>query len=98
MKRAALGVLLISLVAGSRAFAGPFVPPALYNRDNGSHNDRGHDRPDYRNDDRGRHDNDHRSDRDNWNHRAEPRWDSRHDDHRWNDNRRWDNDHRWDHE
>jgi Ni/Co efflux regulator RcnB len=87
MKRAALGVLLISLVAGSTAFAGTFAPPASYNRDNGSHNDRGHEqqRPDHRGDDRGSHDN-RNSQSNNWNHR---------DDHRGDHNRPGDNDRRW---
>ncbi len=104
MKRAALGVLLISLVAGSTAMAGTVLPPALLN---GSHNERGHDRPDHRNDDRGgRHDNDHRNDRgnNNWNRggdnrRDDHRWEGRRDDHRWDNNRndhRRDNNQRWD--
>jgi Ni/Co efflux regulator RcnB len=95
MKRAALGVLLISLVAGSAAFAGTVLPPALHN---GSHNDRGREqhRPDNRNDNnRGRHDNDHRNDRgnNNWNRGNDHRGDGRRDDHRWDNNR---NDRRWD--
>jgi Ni/Co efflux regulator RcnB len=88
MKRAALGVLLISLVAGSTAFAGTFAPPAaLHNRDDGSRNDRGREqhRPDNRGDDRGSHDN-RNSQGNDW---------SRRDDHRWDNNRRWDNDRRW---
>jgi Ni/Co efflux regulator RcnB len=107
MKRAALGALLLSLVAGPTAFAGTVLPPALHN---GSHNDRGHNRPDHRNDNRGRHDNDHRNDRgNNWNRGNDHRWDGRRDnDHRWdgrrnndrhwNDNRRHDGhfeNHRW---
>lgn len=99
MKRAALGVLLISLVAGSTAFAGTVIPAALHNRDNNSHNDRGHEQ--HRQDNRR---NDYRND---WNRRDDHRWDGRRDDHRsdgrrddhhWNDGRRddrnWDN-HRW---
>jgi Ni/Co efflux regulator RcnB len=103
MKRAALGALLISLVAGSTAMAGTVLPPAIHN---GGHNDRGHEqhRPDNRSDDRGgRHDNARRNDRgSNWgnngnNRRDDHRWDGRRDDHRWDNNRsdrRWDNDRR----
>ena len=62
MKRAVLGALLISLVAGSTAMAGTVLPPALHG---GGQNDRGgHEqhRPDNRNDNwGGRHDNDHRN-------------------------------------
>ncbi len=57
MKRAALGALLISLVAGSTAMAGTVLPPALHG--DGSQNDRGREqhRPDHRNDNnRGSHD------------------------------------------
>jgi Ni/Co efflux regulator RcnB len=106
MKRAALGALLISLVAGSTAFAGTVLPPALHN---GGNDDRGREqhRPDYRNDNnRGSHDR--RDDRgDNWNRDNDHRWDGRRDDHRWDNNRndgrwddhrndrRWDNDRRW---
>lgn len=100
MKRAALGALLISLVAGSTAFAGTVLPPALHD---GGNNDRGREqhRPDYRNDNnRGRHDNnDHRNDRgNNWNRGNDHRWEGRRDDHRWDNNRNdrhWDNDRRW---
>lgn len=89
MKRAALGVLLISLVAGSTAFAGTFVPPAV--RDNGPRNDPGHEqhRPDSRGDDRGSHDN-RTSQGNNWNHGDDHR-----DDQRGGENRGWDNDRRW---
>jgi Ni/Co efflux regulator RcnB len=95
MKRAAVGVLLISLVAGSTAMAGTVLPPAIVN---GSHNDRGHEqhRPDNRNDKRGRHDNDRRNDHGrNWgnnngnNRRDDHRWDGRRDDHRRDNDRRW---------
>ena len=94
MKRAALGVLLISLVAGSTAFAGTFVPPAV--RDNGPRNDPGHEqhRPDSRGDDRGSHDNRTRQGN-NWNHRDDHRDDQRSGDNRSGDNRGWDNDRRW---
>ena len=105
MKRAALGVLLVSLVAGSTAFAGTFVPQPAQTRDNGSHNDRGHEqhRPDSRNDDHGRHDNDRRDNdhRNDWNHRDDHRWDNNRrgdNDRHWNDNNRYDgrsNDRRW---
>lgn len=100
MKRATLGALLISLVAGSTAMAGTVLPPALHN---GNHNDRGHQqhRPDHRNDNRGGHDNrnnrggsnwsrgnDHRRDDHRGNHgRNDGRWDNNP---RWNDNRRYD--------
>ena len=105
MKRAALGVLLVSLVAGSTAFAGTFMPQPAQIRDNGSHNDRGHEqhRPDSRNDDHGRHDNDRRDNdrRNDWNHRDDHRWDNNRrgdNDRHWNDNNRYDgrsNDRRW---
>ena len=105
MKRAALGVLLVSLVAGSTAFAGTFMPQPAQIRDNGSHNDRGHEqhRPDSRNDDHGRHDNDRRDNdnRNDWNHRDDHRWDNDRrgdNDRHWNDNNRYDgrsNDRRW---
>lgn len=103
MKRAALGALLISLVAGSTAFAGTVLPPAL----RGGNNDRGgHEqhRPDNRNDNRGgRHDNDHRNDGrndqgNNWNRGNDHRFEGRRDDRRWDpdrNDRRWDNDRRW---
>lgn len=98
MKRAALGALLISLVAGSTAMAGIVLPPDFNQRkhdqrhatDHRDHrNDRGHDRNDRRsegkrNDDRRRQDN----------RRDDHRWDGRRDDHRYNDRRY--NDHRWD--
>ena len=91
MKRAALGVLLISLVAGSTAFAGTFIPQPR-NHDNDSHNDRGHEqqRPDNRNDDRGHRDDGRRND---WNRHDDHRWEGRRDDHR--DDRRWGNDRSW---
>jgi Ni/Co efflux regulator RcnB len=99
MKRAALGVLLISLVAGPAAFAGTVLPPALHNggNDRGGHEQH---RPDNRNDNwGGRHDNDHRNDRgNNWNRGNDHRFDGRRDDHRWDSGRydhRGDNDRRW---
>jgi len=95
MKRAALGSLLICLVAGSMAMAGTVLPPGLHNA---SHNDRGHQqhRPDNRNDNRGgRHQSDRRNDRGNnsWNRGNDHRWDGRRDDRRGDHNR---NEHRWD--
>ena len=106
MKRAALGALVISLVAGSTAMAGTAFPPGAFNRiDRQQQNDRnGHEqqRPDNRNDARGqrddRHDNDHRNDRrddhvNRGNFRDDHRWDGRRDDRSWNDNHR--DDHRW---
>jgi Ni/Co efflux regulator RcnB len=104
MKRAALGALLISLVAGSAAMAGTVLPPTLHNGGHNDRGDRGHEqhRPDNRNDNRGRHDNDRRNDRGgNWsnnNRRDDHRWDGRRDDRRWDhdrNNHRWDNDRRW---
>src|SRR4051794_20522007 len=98
MKRAALGVLLISLVAGSTAFAGTYLPPSFYDRNNGAHNDRGHEqhRPDNRSDSRGGHYNDHRDDRgSNGTPRDDHRGDGGRDDPRsvndrhWNDGRRY---------
>jgi Ni/Co efflux regulator RcnB len=93
MKRAALGALLISLVAGSTAMAGTVFRADQYN--NGQRKEQPH-RQDNRND--GRRDNDHRNDRRNDN-RNDHRNDRR-DDHR--DNRSHErrddhrNDHRWD--
>jgi Ni/Co efflux regulator RcnB len=106
MKRAALGALVISLVAGSTAMAGSNFPPGALNRsDRQQQNERnGHEqhRPDNRNDARGprddRHDNDHRNDRpddhgNRGNFRDDHRWDGRRDDRSWNDNHR--DDRRW---
>ena len=102
MKRAALGALLLSLVAGSTAMAGTVLPPQLHD---GNRSDRGQQhRPDNRNDNRGNdnrgsHDNDHRNDRgNNGNRDNDHRWEGRRDDHRGDANRndhRWDNDRRW---
>ena len=91
MKRAALGALLISLVAGSSAFAGNFVPT-----DNPRRHEREH-RQDHRRDNHHQR-NDRRHDRD------DRRWDGRRqNDHRWQEHRRDDRhlnnrhqDHRWD--
>ena len=105
MKRAALGALVISLVAGSTAMAGSNFPPGALDRsDRQQHGRNGHEqhRPDNRNDARGqrddRHDNDHRNDRrddhvNRGNFRDDHRWDGRRDDRSWNDNHR--DDHRW---
>ncbi len=111
MKRAAVGVLLISLVAGSTAMAGT-VLGHRFERDHndGKRNEQQH-RPDNRHDDRrrhnpprrdDRHDNDHRSDRrdDHSNHRDDGRRNYGDRDNRGRhddrrDDRRWDN-HRWD--
>ena len=95
MKRAALGAVLISLVAGPTAFAGSALPPALHNY---ARDDRGHEqhRPDNRNE--GRHDNDrrfdgnHRDDRRGDDRRDDRRWEGRRDDHRWNEGPRHDGD------
>lgn len=91
MKRAALGALLISLVAGSTAIAGTVLPP---NFNDHRRHEREH-RPDSRpaNDHRRDHGNDRRHDRD------DRRWDGKRNDDRRHDNRRNDNrrdDHRWD--
>jgi Ni/Co efflux regulator RcnB len=92
MKRAALGALLISLVAGSTAMAGTVFRSDQYN--NAQRKEQPH-RQDNRND--GRRGNDHRNDRrnDNRNDRRNDHRDNRsherRDDHR-NDHR---NDHRW---
>jgi Ni/Co efflux regulator RcnB len=91
MKRAALGALLISLVAGSTAFAGTFIPV-----DNSHRRHEREHRQDHRRDNH--HGHDRRHDRDN------RHWDGRRDDHRWDrgrdNDRRWNDgrrdDHRWD--
>jgi Ni/Co efflux regulator RcnB len=94
MKRAALGALLISLVAGSTAFAGTFIPADNNHRRNEREHrqdQRRHDnhQNNHRNDGRNGHRNDGRHDRD------DRRWDGRRDnDHRGHDGRR--DDRRWD--
>jgi Ni/Co efflux regulator RcnB len=108
MKRAALGALLISLVAGSTAMAGTVFRADQYERernqqhrpdnrsDNGHRNDRGnHQRNDSRNHGRNDRRDDHRDhDRNDRrnDHRNDGHRDGRRDDRRW-DGRR--DDHRW---
>jgi Ni/Co efflux regulator RcnB len=104
MNRAAVGALLISLVAGSAATAGTVLPPGTYGDGNRGRQERQH-RPDNRHDDRGRHDNNHRNDHRGDGHRNDRRDDHRRDGHRndrRDDHRRGDNhnfrgrdDHRW---
>jgi Ni/Co efflux regulator RcnB len=87
MKRAALGALLISLVAGSTAMAGTVLAPAYYGKYGGQQHQVDNRQHDNRNDDRQSH-----RGRDNWNHRDDHRndrrWDGRRDDHQ--NDRRWD--------
>lgn len=83
MKRAALGALLISLVAGSTAFAG-----TLSTADHNNHRR-------YEREHRQNHHQNHHQDRRDHDRRNDHRYDHRRDnDHRWHDGRR--NDHRWD--
>lgn len=90
MKRAALGALLISLVAGSTAIAGT-VLTADNNRHRQEREHRQNSHQNFRKDDH-RRGNDHRNDRRH--ERNDPKWDGRRDDRRW-DRGRDNNPHRW---
>ena len=99
MKRAALGALLISLVAGSTAMAGTTLRADVNGHNHlrhvSDHRDHRNDRRDHRNE-RGHVSNNHRGNDHRWDRKHDNdrhRHDNRRDDRRWDDRR---HDNRWD--